>query len=67
MHIINVSYVTFNMTYNMTPASPRPSRNVILSYPKTAFLFKKGGKKENHMTRYDNMAGPVRQGLWSVI
>jgi hypothetical protein len=51
----------------MTPASPRPSRNVILSYPKTTFLLKKGGKKENHMTEYDNMAGRVGQGLWSVI
>ncbi len=55
------------MTVGMTPVSPRPTRNVILSYPKPAFLFKKGGKKENHMTEYDNMAGPVRQGLWSVI
>ena len=51
----------------MTPASPRPSRNVILSYPKPAFLLKKGGKKENHMTEYDNMADRVGQGLWSVI
>jgi hypothetical protein len=54
------------MTAGMTPVSPRPSRNVILSYSKTAFLLKKGGKKENHMTEYDNMAGRVRQGLWSV-
>ena len=66
MHIISVSYVTFNMTYNMTPASPRPSRNVILSYPKTTFLLKKGGKKENHMTEYDNMAGRVGQGFGRV-
>jgi hypothetical protein len=31
------------------------------------FFLKEGGKKENHMTQYDNMAGRVRQGLGRVI
>jgi hypothetical protein len=31
------------------------------------FFLKEGGKKENHMTSYDNMAGRVRQGLGRVI
>ncbi len=59
-----ICHLSYDSRYDTRePASVAQCHTVILQ---NRFSFLKRGEKENHMTEYDNMAGPVRQGFWSV-
>ena len=63
-----ICHMSYDSRYDACePASDAKCHTVI---SQNYFSFLKRGKKENHMTEYDNMAGPVGQAsrvshIWS--